>query len=88
MPQVSLVGVDRAGGTITGPGAVKLTIGGIKASLLGDAVAGHGDGAHRGPRMVQGSSKLRVGGIAVVLQGHAASCGHQATGSSKMSCSV
>lgn len=88
MPKVSLVGVDAAGGTINGPGASKLTVGGIKASLLGDSVAGHGRDEHSGPSMVQGSSKLRVGGIPVVLQGHAASCGHTASGSSKMSCSV
>lgn len=87
MPQVSLVGVDSAGGVITGPGAPKLTVTGIKASLLGDGVAGHGNGAHSGPSMVQGSSKLRVVGIPVVLQGHSASCGHTASGSSKMSCS-
>lgn len=87
MPSVALVGVDSAGGVITGPGASKLTIDGIKASLLGDTVSSHGDSPHRNARMVQGSGKLRVGGIPVVLQGHSASCGHTASGSSKMSCS-
>lgn len=86
MRKVALVGIDSAGGVITGPGATRLTVNGIKVSLLGDRVAGHGDGAHRGPTMVQGSSVLRVDGIPVVLQGHSASCSHTATGSAILTC--
>lgn len=87
MPSVSLVGESAAGGVITGPGAgAKLRVNGKPVSLLGDAVAGHGDAPHSGPVMVQASSKLRVGGVGVVLAGHVASCGHGANGNPKMTC--
>lgn len=86
MLRVALVGVDSAGGVITGPGAVQLTVNGVLASLLGDRVAGHGNGSHSAPTMVQGSTLLRVNGIPVVLQSHAASCDHRATGSAILTC--
>jgi uncharacterized Zn-binding protein involved in type VI secretion len=35
--------------------------------------------------MIAGSGKLTVGGIPVVIQGSAASCGHTANGNPKMS---
>jgi uncharacterized Zn-binding protein involved in type VI secretion len=85
MPNVSLVGESEAGGVIQGPGAAgKFTVAGKPVSLVGDDVAPHGSGVHQGPKMVAGSSKLTVGGIAVVIQGCAASCGHTASGNPKM----
>jgi uncharacterized Zn-binding protein involved in type VI secretion len=84
MPNVSLVGESEAGGVISGPGAAKFTVAGRPVSLVGDDVNNHGPGLHAGPKMVSGSGKLTVGGIAVVIQGSAASCGHTASGNPKM----
>lgn len=80
---VSLVGVDRAGGVITGPGISSWTLNGSRISLLGDSVTPHAppDTPHSGsPVMVQGSSWFTFNGIPVVRQGNLASCGHGATG--------
>lgn len=81
MPLISLVGVDQAGGVITGPGKPNWTWNGSPISVLGDAVAGHGPGPHGGPTMVEGSGWMTIDGIPVVHAGDAASCGHPATGS-------
>lgn len=84
MAKVSLVGVSSAGGIISGPGASSWTINGKKISLKGDAVAGHGEGAHAGPVMANGSSWMTIDGIQVVVQGCVATCGHTADGDSWM----
>lgn len=84
MPGVSVVGVNSAGGVISGPGAANFTLGGKPVSVLGDGVVNHGSGPHQGPAMVQGSAKLTVGGKPVVFAGCAATCGHTADGSGKM----
>ena len=85
MPSISVVGESQAGGIITGPGVAKFTLGGKPVSVLGDGVANHGSGNHQGPTMVAASSKLTVGGKAVVFAGCAASCGHTSNGNAKMS---
>ena len=84
MPIVSLVGIDTAGGTIKGPGKPNWTWNGAPISVVGDDVENHGPGVHQGPKMVQGSGWMTIDGIPVVHAGDAASCGHQATGSSQM----
>lgn len=81
MPGVSRVGIDSAGGTITGPGVPSVIVNGAPISIIGDAVAGHGDGPHSGPVMVAGSGTVFAGGIGVVRAGDAASCGDTASGS-------
>jgi len=73
-------GQDSAGGAlIQGSGDVftndKPTV------RVGDAVAGHGRGAHRGPVMADGSKTVFTNNISTVRQGDPASCGHPATGS-------
>lgn len=89
MPRVAQITKSTAGGVILGPGASsKLRITGLAASLKGDLVSGHGESPHSSPSMVEGSTKLRVGGVPVVLAGHMASCGHTAGADSKMTCSV
>ncbi|MNP96513.1 hypothetical protein D3C85_90980 [compost metagenome] len=80
MPMISLVGESQAGGVITGPGAVPWRILGKPISLLGDDVAGHGTGAHAGPKMVEGSAWMTWNGIPVVRSGNRASCNDQANG--------
>jgi len=82
MPGVSRVGVDSAGGTITGPGVPSVIVNGAPISIKGDAVAGHGIGPHAGPVMVGSSGTVFAGGIGIVRAGDAASCGDIATGSS------
>ncbi|MNW17862.1 hypothetical protein D3C71_2171980 [compost metagenome] len=49
-------------------------------SLLNDGVAGHGNGAHAGPKMVQGSTWFSIDGIPVVVSGCKASCNDEANG--------
>lgn len=84
MPNISLVGESSAGGVITGPGAAgAFTVGGKPVSLVGDDVAGHGTGAHAGPKMVEGSAKMTFKGKPVVIAGKRASCGDAANGNPK-----
>jgi uncharacterized Zn-binding protein involved in type VI secretion len=80
MPGISLVGVSQAGGVITGPGASNFTIDGSPVSLLGDDVAGHGTGAHAGPKMVEASAWMTWNGKPVVRAGNHASCSDAANG--------
>lgn len=81
---VSRVGVDTAGGLITGPGATKVFVEGSKASLNGDAVASHGSSPHSSATMVATTTKVFIEGTPVVRQGDLATCGHPATGSTKV----
>lgn len=82
MPGVSRVGVDSAGGTITGPGVSSVVVNGSPVSVKGDSVAPHGLGPHAGPVMVGASGTVIAGGVGVVRAGDAASCGDTASGSS------
>jgi len=82
MPGVCRVGVDSAGGTITGmiqDGSVNAN--GSPVSVHGDPVAGHGLPPHAAPTMVAGSNNVFVNGIAVCNAGDQATCGHPASGS-------
>lgn len=84
MPKAALVGIDTAGGVITGALNTTLQCTGAFVAVVGDSVAGHGEPPHNGPTMVEGSAKLMVKGIPVCLAGHRASCSHGATGSAKL----
>lgn len=84
MPGISRIGVDTAGGVIVGALQGFVRVEGSLWAVLGDAVAGHGPGAHGGPVMGQGSSFIRIDGIPVCRAGHTATCGHAATGSAAM----
>lgn len=81
---VSLVGVDSAGGVIIGPGASSWTWNGSKISLLGDAVAGHGESPHSGPVIATASPWMTIDGTPVTRVKSVATCGHGVTGSSGM----
>lgn len=81
---ISRVGVDSAGGIITGPGAPTVKINGATCSVHGDAVAGHGSGPHAAPTMIATSTTVKAEGKAVVRQGDLATCGHVATGSANV----
>lgn len=84
MHGIARVGLDSAGGTILGGGQGFVTVEGALWAVLGDAVAGHGLVPHDAPVMAAGSSFIRINGIPVCREGHAASCGHTATGSATM----
>ena len=58
---VSRVGVDSAGGVITGPGKPKVMVDGAVISVAGDNVAGHGLGPHAGPNTTATQNKLNIG---------------------------
>lgn len=82
MPAVARVGVDSAGGVITGPGESSVLVNGSPISLIGDSVASHGDSPHSSATIVSGSSTVKAGGVGVVRVGDSASCGHTVSGGS------
>lgn len=81
MPGIARQGVDIAGGLII-QGSTNVMINGSPAVRIGDAITGHGTGAHAAPVMALGSFTVFVNGIAVCRAGDLASCGHTASGSS------
>lgn len=81
MPGIARVGVDSAGGAITGGGQSTVYVNGALAAVLGDSVAPHGVGEHASAVMAEASSSVFAEGIPVCRAGDAASCGHRATGS-------
>lgn len=76
---------DSAGGLIVGPGASNVLVNGFPVSVLGDAVAGHGENQHAASSMLIGSPRtVFAGGLPVIRQGDPATCGHTSTGSSNV----
>lgn len=81
MPGVSRnAGKDVAGGLII-QGSPDVFTNHCPTVRIGDAVAGHGRGAHAGPVMAEGSATVFINGIPTTRAGDAATCGHLATGS-------
>jgi uncharacterized Zn-binding protein involved in type VI secretion len=78
MPGISLVGVDTAGGLITGQLNTLMQVDGKFASVVGDVVAPHP--GHIRQVMQQGAPWFTIDGIPVCHAGDQASCGHSATG--------
>ena len=75
--------VDTAGGAlISSQSSVKVN--GSNVIVNGDSVTPHGDAPHSSAVMIAGSNNVFVGGIAVCNAGDAATCGHTASGSSKV----
>lgn len=85
MPGIARVGVDSAGGTITGNLAPTVFVNGSPIAVKDAAVAGHGLPPHASPVMVGCSSTVFANGIAICREGDAASCGHAAGGSGNVS---
>jgi uncharacterized Zn-binding protein involved in type VI secretion len=81
MSGVSRVGVDNAGGMITGNRATTVFVNGSNICVLGASVASHGLNEHSAPVMAQSSRNIYAHGIGVCRRGDSASCGHVATGS-------
>ena len=82
MPAITRVGVNQAGGVITGPGSSTVKAEGARVSLINDSVAAHGKPTHTAPVMVGASSTVFATGKPVVRAGDSASCGHTANGAS------
>ena len=81
MPGIARVGVDTAGGLITGGGQSTVFVNSSLAAVIGDAVASHGSSPHDTAVMVGGSTTVFIEGIGVCRAGDLASCGDSATGS-------
>ena len=73
MPGIARVGIDSAGGTITGGGQSSVYVDGALAAVLGDAVAPHGPGLHAAATMAAASGSVFADGIPVCRAGDAAS---------------
>ena len=87
MSGATRVGVDAAGGQITGSGESSVKVNGATISVLGDGVTPHSpkDTPHMAsPTIVSASSTVFAGGVAVVRAGDSASCGHSTSGSSNV----
>ena len=82
MPGISRVGVDAAGGIITGDLAPTVFVNGAPIAVKGAAVASHGDSPHNSAVMVGSSGDVIANGIQICRAGDAASCGDTASGSS------
>lgn len=80
MPGIARQGKDSAGGTIVA-GSGNVFANNSPDARIGDAVAGHGPGAHAGPVMAAGSPNVFSNNIPTSRAGDAASCGHTASGS-------
>jgi uncharacterized Zn-binding protein involved in type VI secretion len=74
-------GQDVAGGALI-QGSPNVFANNRPVVRVGDAVAGHGPGAHAGPVMVGSSSNVYTNNILTCREGDPASCGHPASGSS------
>ena len=73
---------DVAGGLILGPGVSSVLVNSLPISVLGDAVAGHGENQHAASSMLIGGPRsVLAGGKPVVKQGDPSTCGHTTTGS-------
>ena len=81
MPGISRnAGVDVAGGAIV-QGSGNVFANSNPVARVGDAVAGHGRGPHRGPVMAAGSGNVFTNNIPTCRAGDPASCGHPSSGS-------
>ena len=71
---------DYAVGVIIA-GSPDVIVNGTPQARIGDAVQGHGPGAHAAPVMAEGSPDVIVNSIPACRQGDKATCGDPTTGS-------
>lgn len=81
MPLATRVFIDTAGGLVLGGQQNLVRIGTNPWAVIGDAIAGHGDGAHANATILTGSPLVRIQSKPVALAGHLATCGDVCTGS-------
>jgi uncharacterized Zn-binding protein involved in type VI secretion len=86
MPGIARVGVDKAGGVVTGNLAPTVFVNGAPIVVKGAAVAPHPRGLpHEGsPVMDEASVDVFANGIGICRTGDLASCGHPISGSSNV----
>ncbi len=85
MPGAARAGVDQCQGLIIGPGVPTVLINKEPASIVGDAVASHGETPHTKAVIVSGSSSVFIGPTfapATVQDISIASCKHKVTSGS------
>jgi uncharacterized Zn-binding protein involved in type VI secretion len=79
--------LDTAAGLVQASAQSLVRLDGFFAAVVGTHVAIHGLGAHFAATLPTGSTFLRIDGVAVVLAGMSATCGHVPTGSAVVSAS-
>lgn len=84
MPGITRVNADSAGGEIFEVLASSIYVNGCNVAVLNAHIVGHGVSPHSGPMMIEASPDVYAEGKKVCRQGDAASCGHEATGSSNV----
>lgn len=82
MAGIVLAGVHSAGGVQLGGGNSTFLINGSPVVVNGDPVAPHGNAPHNAPRMIAASGWCTWNGVAVVIAGDLATCGHASNGQS------
>jgi uncharacterized Zn-binding protein involved in type VI secretion len=80
----SRVGLDTAGGLITGLLQSTVRANSFAWVIAGAAVASHGSSPHNNATMLPGSVTVKIGGIPIVRANTAATCGDVATGSTNV----
>lgn len=88
MPGITRTTLDSAGGIVTSTPQAFVRCEGQLVAVVGALVAPHGTGSHAIATLPNGSVFCSINGLAVILAGKAASCGHTASGSSFASCSA
>lgn len=81
MPGATRKQIDSAGGRLI-QGSPNVFVNGQPLVRKNDKVMSHGRQKHSQPYMIEGSSTVFCNGKPVCREGHLASCGHKATGSS------
>lgn len=77
MPRnVGRVGVDTAGGVLTGPLVPNVFVDNAPIAVVGTPITPHGKHKHAAAFMATGSKKVFAGGIPVCGTGDSADCGH------------
>lgn len=82
MPGIARVGVDKAGGVVTGNLAPTVFVNGSPIVVKGATVAPHGRAPHASSVMDEASVDVFANGIGICRTGDLASCGHAISGSS------
>jgi len=77
MPGILRVGIDQAGGMITGALCPKVLVNGFPIVTVGSSIMIHGLGSHMAATMMQGSTKVFACGMPVCRAGDAATCDHK-----------
>lgn len=81
MPGISRVGIDKAGGVVTGNLAPTVFVNGAPIVVKGATIEPHGPQPHGSPVMDEASVDVFANGIGICRTGDLATCGHPITGS-------